>query len=169
MIEDLLTNHLEAGTISEWGVPYSQAGREVLVRLLAALEGPIVWAYPFEDLTIYPPGWWGRGVELERLFFVYCQDNPVKALRPLIMESTFKIVVLDLKQNLSRSDWAFLKQQARLNRQYVFVLRSYLLKTSLGNPFASSRFNVWSENVYNSFCLEKIKGKNQGRRVFELT
>ena len=98
---------------------------------------------------------------MQRLFFI-CSENPVRELRPLFLEDTFKRIIIDAPHRFSSGDMAFVSQQARKQGQIVFLIRHFFLSEKRGNPYASLRINTWQSGK-RCFSLQLIKGPNGGQ------
>jgi len=86
-------------------------------------------------------------------------DDPVKKLKPLFLDDTFKIIIIDSPKKLSRGDISFISVQGRANKQIIFLIRNYFLSPRIGNPFAHIRVNC-SQNYKGIYSVNFIKGKN---------
>jgi len=149
------------GDLIEWGIPPGMNGRLIPLQLLKQDIPPSVWIYHHHGLGVFASSWISHGVDLQRLFFI-CSDNPVRELRPLFMEDTFKRIIIDAPRKFSSGDMAFVSQQARKNGQIVFLIRHFFLSEKRGNPHACLRINTWQSNQH-SFSLQLIKGFGSGR------
>ena len=144
------------GDLIEWGIPPGLNGRLIPLQLLKQHIPPSVWIYHHHGLGVFASSWISHGVDLQRLFFI-CSGNPVRELRPLFMEDTFKRIIIDAPRKFSSGDMAFVSQQARKQGQIVFLIRHFFLSEKRGNPYASLRINTWQSNQ-RSFSLQVIKG-----------
>ena len=144
------------GDLIEWGIPPGLNGRLIPLQLLKQNIPPSVWIYHHHGLGVFASSWISHGVDLQRLFFI-CSENPVRELRPLFMEDTFKRIIIDAPRKFSSGDMAFVSQQARKQGQIVFLIRHFFLSEKRGNPYASLRINTWQSNQ-RSFSLQVIKG-----------
>ena len=147
---------VKPGDLVEWGIPPGLNGRLIPLQLLKHQIPLSVWIYHHHGLGVFASSWISHGVDLQRLFFI-CSDNPVKELRPLFLEDTFKRIIIDAPRKLTRGDIAFISQQARQQGQIVFLIRHYFLTARRGNPHASLRLNTW-QSARRSFSLQFIKG-----------
>ena len=152
---------VKPGDLIEWGIPPGLNGRLIPLQFLKQAIPVSIWIYHHHGLGIFASSWISHGVDLRRLFFI-CSAQPVKELRPLFMEDTFKRIIIDAPKKFSTGDLAFVSQQARKNQQVVFLIRHYFLSQKRGNPYASLRINSW-QNADNGFSLQVIKGHNTGR------
>jgi len=152
---------VKPGDLVEWGIPPGLNGRLIPLQLLKQQIPLSVWIYHHHGLGVFASSWISHGVDLQRLFFI-CSANPVKELRPLFLEDTFKRIIIDAPRKFTRGDMAFVSQQARQQGQIVFLIRHYFLTAKRGNPYASLRINTW-QNARRSFSLQFIKGPNSGR------
>lgn len=152
---------IRPGDLVEWGIPPGLNGRLIPLQLLKHQIPLSIWVYHHHGLGIFASSWISHGVDLQRLFFI-CSANPVKELRPLFLEDTFKRIIIDAPLKFSVGDMAFVSQQARKQGQIVFLIRHYFLSEKRGNPYASLRINTWQSGEH-SFSLQLIKGPRSGR------
>lgn len=152
---------VKPGDLIEWGIPPGMNGRLIPLQLLKQQIPLSVWIYHHHGLGVFASSWISHGVDLQRLFFI-CSANPVKELRPIFLEDTFKRIIIDAPLKFSMGDMAFVSQQARKQGQIVFLIRHYFLTAKRGNPHASLRINTWQSGK-RSFSLQFIKGSNSGR------
>ncbi|MEM7562358.1 MAG: hypothetical protein AAF353_04810 [Pseudomonadota bacterium] len=156
-------NEVKPGDLIEWGIPPGFNGRLIPLQLLKQQSALSVWIYHHHGLGVFASSWISHGVDLQRLFFI-CSENPVKELRPLFLEDTFKRIIIDAPRNFSEGDMAFVSQQARQQGQIVFLIRHYFLSQKRGNPHASLRINTW-QSGRRAFSLQVIKGNKPGRHA----
>ena len=149
------------GDLVEWGIPPGLNGRLIPLQLLKRDIPLSIWIYHHHGLGVFASSWISHGVDLQRLFFI-AAENPVRELRPLFLEDTFKRIIIDAPRRFSDGDMAFVSQQARKQGQIVFLIRHYFLSQNRGNPHASLRLNTW-QSAKRSFSLQVIKGANTGR------
>lgn len=152
---------VKPGDLIEWGIPPGMNGRLIPLQLLKQQIPLSVWIYHHHGLGVFASSWISHGVDLQRLFFI-CSANPVKELRPIFLEDTFKRIIIDAPLKFSTGDMAFVSQQARKQGQIVFLIRHYFLTAKRGNPHASLRINTWQSGK-RAFSLQFIKGPNSGR------
>jgi hypothetical protein len=158
---DELFRHTRPGDLIEWGIPPGLNGRLIPLQLLKQQIPPSVWIYHHHGLGVFASSWISHGVDLQRLFFI-CSGNPVRELRPLFLEDTFKRIIIDAPRKFSSGDMAFVSQQARKQGQIVFLIRHFFLSEKRGNPYASLRINTWQSGK-TAFSLQLVKGANSGR------
>lgn len=149
------------GDVVEWGIPHGRNGRLVPLQFLRHRIPPSLWVYHHRGLGVFASSWIGHGVDLQRLFFI-AADNPVRELKPVFLEDTFKRIVIDAPRRFSSGDMAFVAQQAREHGQILFLIRHYFLSRNQGNPYASLRVNTW-QSGRRSFALQVIKGAGKSR------
>ncbi len=149
------------GDLVEWGIPPGFNGRLIPLQLLKHEIPLSVWIYHHDGLGVFASSWLSHGVDLERLFFI-CSEWPVRELRPLFLEDTFRRIIIDSPRRFSAGDMAFVSQQARRHGQIVFLIRHYFLSEKRGNPYASLRLNTWQSGK-RAFALQVIKGATPGR------
>ena len=152
---------VKPGDLIEWGIPPGMNGRLIPLQLLKQQIPLSVWIYHHHGLGVFASSWISHGVDLQRLFFI-CSANPVRELRPIFLEDTFKRIIIDAPLKFSMGDMAFVSQQARKQGQIVFLIRHYFLTAKRGNPHASLRINTWQSGK-RSFSLQFIKGSNSGK------
>lgn len=157
-LDALFAQAVRPGNIIEWGIPQGSNGRVMPLLFLRHNDLPVVWVYGDPRLQVYAPAWAGYGVDLQRLFFIQSAE-PVKQLRPLFLDNSFRIIVLDAPAKLSRGELAFISSQARHNRQVIFLLRNYFLSQQRGTALAALRVNCWQNN-HGSHSINVIKGKH---------
>ena len=158
---DRCFRHIGPGDLVEWGIPPGFNGRLIPLQLLKQDIPPSVWIYHHHGLGVFASSWISHGVDLQRLFFI-CSENPVRELRPLFLEDTFKRIIIDAPRSFSSGDMAFVSQQARKQGQIVFLIRHYFLSEKRGNPYASLRINTWQSGK-RCFSLQTVKGPVTGR------
>lgn len=167
-VNHLLDGGLAFGQISEWGIPWGNQGRQLILSFLtmALQQGQwCLWVQRPSDTTAYAPAWQALGVPLERLKFVEV-DDPIQALKPLFMSDFFKVIIIDCP--LTPKEYAFLAKRARVNRQLIITIRSHYLSTKLGNVWAKSRLNCWMDPLNERFYLRVIKGASPRQFSFTL-
>ena len=158
---DELFRHTQPGDLIEWGIPPGLNGRLIPLQLLKRQIPPSVWIYHHHGLGVFASSWISHGIDLQRLFFI-CSANPVRELRPLFLEDTFKRIIIDAPQKFSDGDMAFVSQQARKLGQVVFLIRHFFLSEKRGNPYASLRINTW-QSGQSAFSLQLVKGASRDR------
>lgn len=157
-LDELFSDGVKPGKLIEWGLPQGRNGR-IFPILFLRKEIPLtIWIYADSGLDIYAPAWASHGIDLRRIFFVKC-DDPVKKLKPVFLDNTFKIIVIDSPKKFSKGDISFISVQARANRQIIFLIRNYFLSPKIGNPFAQIRVNC-SRNGRGIYSVNFIKGRN---------
>ena len=152
---------VKPGDLVEWGIPPGKNGRLIPLQRLKHQIPLSLWIYHHHGLGVFASSWISHGVDLQRLFFI-CSEAPVRELRPIFLEDTFKRIIIDAPARFSSADMAFVSQQARKLGQIVFLIRHYFLSAKRGNPHASLRLNTWQSGK-RSFSLQVIKGHNPGR------
>ncbi len=160
-LDTLLDGGMRPGCVVEWGLPPGNFGRRIPVLFLRGEIPPTVWIHSNADEAVYAPAWASCGIELSRLFFIQ-SDQPFKQLRPLFLEDTFKIIVIDAPKRCSKGDIAFVAAQARLNRQIIFLIRNHFLSVGRGNAFAQMRINC-AQNKNGYYSVNLIKGGRCGK------
>ena len=132
ILDNFLGGGLRWGEISEWGIPWGQGMRGIIIPFLVAAQQDsdsrpwVLWIYGQRDICINPPAWHARGVELRTFRFTYAQQ-PVRDLRPLFLSPFFRIIIMDSVSKLNDDEYAFIARQARKQKQLVFILYPDLL------------------------------------------
>ncbi len=158
-LDDFLQGGLPSGCLCEWGVPFGQGGRELVLSYISMATHQrawCLWSSSDDEVEVYPPAWAAKGVDLEYVRFVQTNDV-IKDLRPVFFDPFFKVIVLDAPKKLSKEDIAFLAKQARKNNQLIILLRNFYLKPSKGNVFARFRFNC-KRRVDGGLSFVSLKG-----------
>lgn len=158
---DDCVRQVRPGDLVEWGIPPGLNGRLIPLQLLKQQIPLSIWIYHHHGLGVFASSWISHGVDLQRLFFI-CSENPVRELRPLFLEDTFRRIIIDSPRRFSDGDMAFVSQQARKHGQIVFLIRHHFLSPKNGNPHANLRINTWQSGK-RSFSLQVIKGPATGR------
>jgi hypothetical protein len=156
---DELFSTIKPGDLVEWGIPPGLNGRLMPLQFLKQKIPTSVWIYHHHGLGIFASSWISHGVDMRRLFFI-CSENPVKELRPLFLEDTFKRIIIDSPKKFSPGDLAFVASQARKQAQIIFLVRHYFLSPKQGNAHAALRLNTWQQHG-GVFSIRVVKG-NQG-------
>ena len=157
---DTLLSSIKPGDLVEWGIPPGLNGRLLPLQFLKREIPTSVWIYHHHGLGIFASSWISHGVDMRRLFFI-CSANPVKELRPLFLENTFKRIIIDSPKKFNTGDLAFVAGQARKQGQIVFLIRHYFLSPKQGNAHASLRLNTWQDGE-GEFSIRVIKGHQTG-------
>jgi len=158
---DVLFTAVKPGDVIEWGIPPGLNGRLMPLQFLKQDVPTSVWIYHHHGLAIFASSWISHGVDLNRLYFI-ASSNPVRELRPLFLEDTFKRIIIDSPRILTNGDLAFITRQAREHRQIIFLIRHYFLSQKKGNAYASLRLNTW-QGQHGEFSIQVIKGSNTGK------
>jgi hypothetical protein len=164
-IEELnlfLEGGLQAGCVSEWGMPYGQGGRSIASAFVAgattqAAPDWCLWISCKPNLMLYPPAWKACGVDLKFLRVAY-SSHPIEDLRSVFLEKFFPLIVIDSPRGMDHDSMAFLARQARLHNQMIFILRDHFLSSKRGNVWAKYRFNCWQESPNARHCIQVIRG-----------
>lgn len=167
-LDSFLDGGLAFGTIVEWGLPWGRGGRQIIRSFVAEATQKVLTLWvntSVSDLRVYPPAWAAHGIDLRKIRFVHC-EKPVVQLKPIFLQSLFKVIVLDAPTSLSMHDLAFLARQVRRNKQLLIVLRNYVLTPERGNVWAKMRLNCWQEAPQPRFKVEGLRGVAQPEFFF---
>ncbi len=158
-LDKLLEGGLSEGSVSEWGMPFGQQGRELIIPWLATMteENWALWILSRPGLSIYPPAWAARGVSLQHMRFAH-SNKPVAELKQAFMEPFFKFIIIDAPMHFSPEDCAFVAKCARANGQIVILLRNWLLSSKKGNVWAKTRLNCCFDEKQQSFVIKALRG-----------
>ncbi len=144
----------------EWGCPHGKLARIFPLSYLNSVEGKVLWLYDRENLNPYAPTWEGIKGDLESIHFVK-SDRPIKDLRPLFSDSTYKTIVIDTKEFLSNAELSYLRIASTNNQRRYFLIRPFYLSSNNGNPFCRFRINCFFSFKENRFKISYVKG-NKG-------
>lgn len=166
---------LRWGELSEWGMPWENGCREVLLTFLQSAHRDqshrpywCLWVHDQKAINIYPPAWQARGIDLRYIRFA-STSRPLKDLQQALSTAFFKVIVLDcVTSNLTPDDCCFLAQQARRHRQIIILLRNYFLSPKKGNAWAKTRVNCWHDPLQNIFYLKSVKGLAPRQIAFKI-
>lgn len=174
-LDDFLEGGLPVGCVSEWGMPLGRGGRDVLLNWLNfhhtnTGEGPrgseapaktpwCLWVYSKAHLAVNPPAWSSRGVVLPRIRFS-CSSRPLTDLKPVFLDSFFRLVILDSPSSFTEEDCAFMARRARINGQAILLLRDFFLSPKRGNVWAKMRLNCWHDHSSDAYHLKVIRGSS---------
>lgn len=168
LLDDLLEGGLREGELSEWGMPWGQGLRELLLPFLASAQRKdywILWIYGQSKICVNPLAWKARAVDLNRIRFVGT-EQPLQDLRPVFLSDFFRLIVIDQGKPLSEEDCAFLARQARRQRQSILILKPYALSHTQGNVWARLRVNCGQDLQTRMVSAELLKGRHPKRLVF---
>ena len=150
-----------SSTLIECGFPLGRQGRYALLPFLAESTQKshrVLWINGHDDLTVFPPAWFSKGIEPSHLIFAN-SPQPVSELRRAIIHPLFRIVVIDAAAGqVNRRACAFLAIQARKHRKTIIVIRNYFLSHRSGNPFARLRFNGFNMEETENCLLRPVRG-----------
>lgn len=156
-LDEFFSDSVRPGKLIEWGLPQGRNGR-IFPILFLRKEIPLtIWIYADLGLDIYAPAWASHGIDLRRIFFIKC-DDPVNKLKPVFLDDTFKIIIIDSPKKFSKGAISFISLRARANRQIIFLIRNYFLSPKIGNPLAQIRVNC-AQNNNGIYSVNFIKGK----------
>lgn len=163
-IDAFLAGGLPVGKVTEFGMPLGREGRTVLLQfLIRATRGagspPLwcLWVSSHQNLEVYPPAWYARGVAPGRIVFADSQA-PTKDLKRAIVSPFFGLIVLDAPKEFAKNDCLFVNVQARRNRQAILLVRDFFLSNSKGNVWSALRINCSKRHARNQFVLRAIRG-----------
>lgn len=168
-LDQFLQGGLPWGTLSEWGLPWGQGGRELLLRGLGEASrreagARLLWISPDKHLTVYGPAWQALGVPIDRWRFV-AAARPLVELKPALLDPLFRFIVFDAPRTLSSDDMAFLALKARQNQQIILILRDGWLTAECGNVFARLRLNCKLDPVKDGYLLSPVRGLPPGETL----
>ncbi len=175
-LDQMLGGGLPIGGITEWGVPLGFRGRELLLPWLAHLTAPrnystaewVLWVYPWDYLSIYPPAFAAHGVALPYTRFAK-SVAPIRDLRPVFLEPFFRMIVLDAPTTLSEQDITFLARQARILKQSVVILRNNYLTKANSHVLIKKRINCYFRTDNDTFELEVLRGATAAPQKVKLS
>ncbi len=152
-------------SLIEWGCPHGSLGRFIITSIIASTEGNCLWLFDQSQLCVYPNSWKDMGLDLDRINFINT-NKPLKNLKPVFLESTYKSIVIDSCEFLSKADLQFLYQKSKEHKLSLFLIRHYFLSNRNGNPFFKYRLNASFSLKDDSFKLNFIKGQNRKEKSY---
>ena len=157
--QKLFPKGIQAGLLYEWGFGFGAGAYQLILPWVKSVsrQHHVLWVSPNSSMQLFPPALAAFGVSLEN-FRSAQTDEPVRELQAVFLEDCFQLIVLDRPQGLRKQDLAFIAARARKNRQVVFLLRPYLLRSSIPNPWASVRLNARFLSHRRLYLLEAIRG-----------
>ena len=139
-------------------------GRCILLPFLANLsQGQqyppafILWINGYENLQVFAPAWFARGLVPERTVFAYSADVLVD-LKRIFMSPLFKMIVIDSPQFFALEDCLFLRRMAKKHQQVIVLVRNYFLTNKKGNIASNLRLNAWRDHTQGAMSLQAVKG-----------
>jgi hypothetical protein len=94
-------------------------------------------------------------------------DTPLRDLKRAFIQPLFRLIVLDAPRVFTREDCCFVERQARVNRQWVLLLRNYFLSNRQGNIWARWRLNCWKRHVSGQFVIRVIRGLSYRQLIID--
>lgn len=181
-LDEFLHGGLPFSSLIEWGIPFGNGARRLMVSFLAkATTGRWVdeeseeqklwclWISARPQLHLYPPAWKAAGIDLRHFRYVH-SAAPVRDLKSLFIDNFFRVVVIDNPTELSTGDCCFLAHQARKNHQLIVILRDHLLSPFVtrgvhSNVWTRLRLNTWRHPSSGAFELECIRGGKENQKA----
>ena len=163
-IDSFLSGGLALASLTEWGAPMGCEGRQMLLPFLANVTrgqqyapAYVLWINGYDNLDIFPPAWFARGLVPEKTVFARSQDVMVD-LKRVFLASLFKMIVIDSPEFFSLEDGLFLRRMAQKQGYGIVILRNYFLSNKKGNIASSLRLNAWRDHENGCFVLQGVKG-----------
>lgn len=167
-LDKLLGGGLAFGEIAEWGIPEGSSGNRVFTKFLKNNYLPVLWiSAPQENHIVNPPAWQANGIHLENIYFA-TSSNPIVDVKPVFLESAFKIIILDGFKRWRSGDLSFLTQRIRINGQVGVILHRQLLSNTKGNVFAKKRLNCFFNVKTKRFEVNLLKGSKSQNSFLQL-
>ena len=161
-LDSMLDGGLNEGELSEWGMPWGQGLRELMLPFLARAQRDysywVLWVYGRQHIAINPWAWHARSIDLNSTRFVYSQD-PMQELRALFLSDFFRVIVLDQVPHLKEEDCQHLARNARTYGQSILILRPGLLTHEQGNIWTRLRLNCHYDFKSQSIAVHVLKGR----------
>jgi hypothetical protein len=152
------------GTLTEIGAPLGKEGRLLFLTFLsqASKEGMwMLWINGHDQLRIFPPAWFSRGITPENIVFANAQ-HPTQELQQALLSPLFKVIIIDAPSHtLKKEECAYLCHCARNNKQAIIVLRDFFLTPRLGNTWATLRLNLSKNHFQNRYRIQVVRGLPQ--------
>ncbi len=161
-LDSLLDGGLQEGELSEWGMPWGQGLRELLLPFLALAQKDysywVLWVYGRQQVNINPWAWHARSIDLNSIRFVYSQD-PLQELRALFLSDFFRVIVFDQIPDLKEEDCQHLARNARNYGQTILILRAHPLTHEQGNIWTRLRMNCHYDFTRQEIAVDVLKGR----------
>ncbi|MBC7532422.1 MAG: hypothetical protein H7318_12665 [Oligoflexus sp.] len=161
-LDSMLDGGLTEGELSEWGMPWGQGLRELMLPFLARAQRDysywVLWVYGRQHVAINPWAWHARAIDLNSTRFVYSQD-PMQELRALFLSDFFRVIVLDQVPHLKEEDCQHLARNARTYGQSIIILRPGLLTHEQGNIWTRLRLNCHYDFESQRIAVHVLKGR----------
>lgn len=161
-LDTILDGGLPEGELSEWGMPWGQGLRELMLPFLARAQRDysywVLWVYGRQHVAINPWAWHARSIDLNMTRFVSSQD-PMQDLRALFLSDFFRVIVLDQVPHLKEEDCQHLARNARAYGQTIMILRPDLLTHEQGNIWTRLRMNCHYDFERQSISVHVMKGR----------
>lgn len=161
-LDTLLGGGLQEGEVSEWGMPWGQGLRSVVLPFLVHAQKTcgywVLWVSGHDHVTINPWAWHARSIDLETIRFVSSQD-PLSELRQLFLSDFFRVIVLDQIPRLKEEDCQHLARHARTYGLTILILRPYHLTHAEGNIWTRLRVNCSLQHAEQRMTLSILKGR----------
>lgn len=161
-LDTMLDGGLQEGELSEWGMPWGQGLRELVLPFLARAQKDhgywVLWVYGRPQVTINPWAWYARSIDLTTTRFVYSQD-PLQELRAIFQSDFFRVIVLDQIPHLKEEDCQHLARNARSYGQTILILRAQTLTAEQGNIWTRLRLNCRYEFETQQISIHVLKGR----------
>ncbi|MES2745899.1 MAG: hypothetical protein V4655_10760 [Bdellovibrionota bacterium] len=161
-LDTLLDGGLQEGEVSEWGMPWGQGLRDLVLPFLSCAQRQhgywILWVSGHDRVTINPWAWHARSIDLETIRFVSSQD-PLYDLRQLFLSDFFRVIVLDQIPHLKEEDCQHLARHARTYGLTILILRPHRLTHEQGNIWTRLRANCFQDLAREKITIEILKGR----------
>ena len=158
------------GGIYEWGVPWMESGRIVIVKILKSLckDEWILWCHGNEDSRLNHESFLAHGINPDRFRIAYTQQ-PMKDLKAAIVSPMFKFIVIDSASDLNDISLAFLHHKAKELKKTIFIVRPFFLSSKKGSIWSKMRFNIEQKTIHGELNIRSIKGhKNYSLRPYDV-
>ncbi len=160
--DNLLHGGLQEGELSEWGLPWGQGLRELILPFIRYAQEEchywVLWVSGHDRAKINPWAWHARSIQLDTIRFVV-SPSPLDELRAIFLSDFFRVIVLDQIPNLSEEDCQHLARQARRSGLTILILRDGQLDTRVGNIWTRLRLNAERQSPAGDVRIDLVKGR----------
>ena len=150
---------LTRGSIYEWGIPWMNYGRIVVVRMIASLNKDewVLWCHGDTNSSLNHESFIAHGINPDTFRIAY-SNKPMKDLRAAILSPKFKFIVIDSAVDLNDISLAFLHHKAKELKKIILIIRPYYLSSKKGCVWSKLRFNVEQKKMHEEITIRGIKG-----------
>lgn len=153
-------------SVIEWGAPSGRLSRLIPLLILGSTQEKVLWFCDEMQEKFYANALNSLSINSSNFYFI-CEKDVQRSLRAAVNEDSCKILVIDTKTFISKSDLNFLSTKSRLNQSTYFLMRHFFLSNKNGNPFVKYRINSSYDLRSDCFKVNCIKGLSKKSLVLK--